>query len=81
MTVIKVKSEIILEDEEKEIEIPRRQFNRLFVVAFCITIHKSQGATFDTPYVIHEWNIMDSCLMYVAYSRSSSNEFIHIMNS
>ena len=76
--IIKVKSEIIQEDEEKEIEIPRKQFNRLFVVAFCITIHKSQGATFDKPFVIHEWNLMDSCLKYVSYSRSSSNEFIHI---
>ena len=76
--IIKVKSDIIIEGEEKEIEIPRKQFNRLFVVAFCITIHKSQGASFTEPYVIHEWNIMDSCLKYVAYSRSSSNDFIHI---
>ena len=77
-TSIFVKSEIIIDDEEKEIEIEIVQFNRLFLVAFCITVHKSQGATFDTPYVIHEWNSTDNCLRYVSYSRSSSNDFIHI---
>ena len=77
-TTITVKSEIVIDDEVKEIEIPITQFNRLFLVAFCITVHKSQGSTFDKPYVIHEWNIMDSCLKYVSYSRSSSNDFILI---
>ena len=77
-TSITVKSDIVIDNEEKEIEIPIAQLNRLFLVAFCITVHKSQGASFFQPYVIHEWNMMCNCLRYVSYSRSSSNDFIHI---
>ena len=69
---------IVLDNVEKYIEIPIAQFNRIFLLAFCITVHKSQGATFDKPYTIHEWNRMDSCLKYVSYSRSTENSFIHI---
>ena len=41
------------------IEIPIKKFNRVFQLGFCITTHKSQGQTFNKPYAIHEWSLMD----------------------
>ena len=32
------------------------EFNILFYVAYCITIHRAQGLTYDHFYTIHEWN-------------------------
>jgi ATP-dependent exoDNAse (exonuclease V) alpha subunit len=47
------------------------RFNYLFYVSFCITIHASQGATFNTPYTIYDWSLLNDCLKYVALSRST----------
>ena len=49
-----------------------------FYVAFCITIHKSQGSTFDEPFTIHEFDKLDRRLKYVALSRSTQIENINI---
>ena len=35
-------------------------------MAYCITIHKSQGSTFDFSYSIHEWEKLDETLKYVS---------------
>ena len=69
---------IIITDEfNKEIEIKHDEFQKLFYVAFCITTHKSQGATIDRPYTIHEFNLFDSRLRYVALSRATKMEYIN----
>ena len=41
--------DIIVYDEEKEITIPIARFQRLLNIAYCITIYKSQGSTFNHP--------------------------------
>ncbi len=51
----------------------------MFYVAFCITIHKSQGATFDKPYTIHEFDKLDNRLKYVAMSRATDTKLINIV--
>ena len=62
-------------------DIPCFMFQRLFYVAYCITIHKSQGATFDHAYTIHDWSHpqFDNRLKYVALSRTTKLENINII--
>lgn len=72
-------TEIMLNNDLKnEIKIPVEKFNKMFQLAFCITIHKSQGATFDTRYTIFEWDRLNTKLKYVALSRATSMEAIQI---
>ena len=75
---------IIVVDEdgkEKKERIPFCDFQKLFYVAYCITIHRSQGSTFDHPYTIHEWDHprFDNRLKYVALSRTTKLENINII--
>ena len=65
-------------DDEKEIEIPINEFQKLFYVAFCITVHRSQGSTFNHSYTIHEFEKFDERLKYVALSRSVDKSLINI---
>ena len=71
------------EDEEgaiiREIEIPVKEFQRIFYVAYCITTHRSQGSTFRHEYSIHEFDLFDHRLKYVALSRSSCINNINIV--
>ena len=45
-----------------------------------ITIHKSQGASFNFPYTIHEWNRLNKRLRYVALTRATDKKFINIIS-
>jgi len=58
-------------------------FRCIFELAFCITIHKSQGATFKEDYAIYEWDKMKgdtgSRLKYVALSRGTNIKNINII--
>ena len=38
-----------------------------------------QGATIDTPYTIHEFDMMDKKLRYVALSRSTDKNNINVL--
>ena len=51
----------------------------MFYVAYCITVHKSQGSTFRHEYTIHEFEKFDNRLKYVALSRSSNIKNINIL--
>ena len=70
---------IVVIDEGKEQEVPIPEFTKMFNVAFCITTHKSQGATFDEPYTIHEFEQFDKRLKYVALSRATDINLINIV--
>ena len=70
---------IEITNENKTIEINLKDFQHLFYVAYCITIHKSQGSTFDFDYTIHEWEKLDNTLKYVALSRSTKKDLINII--
>lgn len=78
MKVQPTKSTLIVSDGVKSLEIKFGDFQRLFRPAYCITIHCSQGKTFDQPYSIHEWGKLDARLKYVALSRSTSKENINV---
>ncbi len=62
---------IRITDGSKTIEIDIDKFQYLFYVAYAITIHKSQGSTFDFKYSIHEWEKLDETLKYVSLSRAT----------
>jgi hypothetical protein len=76
---IKSKSEMIQiqeEDGDRKLEIPFKDFQRLFYPAYCITVHASQGSTFNHKYTIHEWSRFSARMKYVALSRSTLFENI-----
>ena len=75
----KTEEVIIVVDDDKEQEVPIKEFVKMFNVAFCITCHKSQGATFDEPYTIHEFEMFDNRLKYVALSRATDINLINII--
>jgi ATP-dependent exoDNAse (exonuclease V) alpha subunit len=66
-------------DQKNVCQIKQTEFQKYFHVAFCITIHRSQGCTFDHPYTLHEWNLYDYRLKYVALSRATKKEYINIL--
>jgi ATP-dependent exoDNAse (exonuclease V) alpha subunit len=74
--------EIIEDDGDKNIIlIPIEKFQSLFFLAFCITVHRSQGCTFDKSYTIHEWNKYNDEMKYVALSRSTDIKYINIFDN
>jgi ATP-dependent exoDNAse (exonuclease V) alpha subunit len=80
---IDFKNEIITVTDncEKFVDVPVKDFQKMFYPAFAITIYKSQGSTFDYPYTIHEFNHprFDRRLKYVAMSRATNFENINII--
>ena len=70
----------ISEVTKKEIIIEIKNFQRNFHVAYCITSHKSQGATFKVPYTIHEWSRLNKRCKYVSLSRSTTWENCNILD-
>lgn len=68
---------MILNDD---IEMKTQDFHQYFYVAFCITIHSSQGDTFDEPYTIYDWNHPSFCrrAKYVALSRATNIQHIQV---
>jgi hypothetical protein len=63
----------------KRIDVPIDKFQKFFHVAYCITSHKSQAATFTVPHTIHEWNSMTNKCKYVSLSRSSKWEYVNLV--
>jgi hypothetical protein len=56
---------------------------KYFDLAYCITVHKSQGSTYDFEYTIHDYNFkhFSSKLLYTAMSRSTQKANINFMKS
>ena len=69
---------IVLKDDDEQIKIPFDQFQHLFYVAYCKTIYKSQCISINEPYLIHDWDKLDSRLKYVALTRSTDIKKINI---
>jgi ATP-dependent exoDNAse (exonuclease V) alpha subunit len=63
---------------QSPIEININEFQDLFNVAFCMTIHRAQGQTFNENYSIYEWERLDNRLKYVSLSRATDKKYIHI---
>ena len=70
---------ITISDNTSTIEIKQDDFQKYFLVAFSMTIHKSQGSSFNFPYAIHEWEKLDEKLKFVALTRTTDPSFINII--
>jgi len=80
------KNNITLAYEDKEIELSRAEVYKNFYSGYAITIHKSQGDTYEDKYTIWDWKFMSEAtgkrvrddflrkLRYVAQSRSKKPE-------
>ena len=69
---------IHFKNNERELMIKLSQFQEYFYPAYCITIHKSQGQTYNFPYTIHEYERLTKKLKYVALTRATDMKFINI---
>ena len=68
-----------VKNDIKTLIIDMDKFQEYFYVAYCITIHKSQGATYNFPYTIHQFNRLDKRLKYVAFTRATDMKLINII--
>jgi hypothetical protein len=78
------KDEIHLVDGDYNIEIKHSEFHRYFYLAFCVTIHSSQGMTIKEKFTIYDWDKMTKFkdelkLKYVALSRGTCVKNIQIV--
>ena len=67
-------------NEDVTMNFKLENFNKFFYLGFCITIHSSQGETFNEKYTIHDWNFSRFCpkAKYVAMSRGTNINNIQI---
>ena len=70
--------DVTIFNNEKELIIPIERFNKIFMLAFCITTHKSQGISLNKAYCIYEFNKMNKRLRYVSLSRAINYENINL---
>ena len=70
---------VCFKNEDKELMIQLEKFQEFFYPAYCITIYRAQGASYNFPYTIHEFNRLDKKLKYVALTRSTDIKFINIL--
>lgn len=80
-TIVSIGDKIVVKSDStgQQITVQLNEFQKLFYIAFCITVHKSQGCTFNFPYTIHQWKLFDKRLKYVALSRTTKKEYINII--
>jgi hypothetical protein len=53
---------------------------KTFDLAYCITVHKAQGSTYNFAYSIYEYFMFDKKLLYTALSRSTEKKFVNFVN-
>ena len=70
---------IYLQNEMKELTIPKNKFQSWFHIAYAITSHKSQGETIKVPYTIHDWDRMSETCKYVSLSRGTCWENVNLL--
>ena len=71
----------VLSENGTRLTVEVDDFKMFFLPGYCITVHVSQGCTFDEPFTIHDWNhkCMDRSAKYVALSRSTRLEYVQIV--
>jgi hypothetical protein len=67
-----------IEKGEEPMKMEIKDFHRYFYLAYCITVHASQGETFKEPYTIYDWERMCKRGKYVSLSRGTEMNNIQI---
>ena len=62
------------------IKIKHEEFKH-FQLGYCMTVHCSQGSTFDFDYSIYEWQCFTKEMMYVAISRATKRSLINFCDT
>ena len=70
---------IVSNEEKKELKLSVKEFGQMMYPAYCITIHCSQGQSYDDAYTIHEWWRLTDKLKYVALTRATNKDLINII--
>jgi ATP-dependent exoDNAse (exonuclease V) alpha subunit len=68
---------IIISDGGIEKEILIKDFMRLFNPAYCLTVHRVQGSTFQQPFTIYQWKNFDTKMKYTALTRATKMEHVN----
>jgi ATP-dependent exoDNAse (exonuclease V) alpha subunit len=71
-------NELRIEKGEEPMKMEIKDFHRYFYLAYCITVHASQGETFKEPYTIYDWERMCKRGKYVSLSRGTEMNNIQI---
>ncbi len=50
-----------------------------FELAYCLTVHKSQGSTYNFEYSIYEYHRFDSRMLYTAMSRATEKSYVNFV--
>jgi hypothetical protein len=71
---------IFLNGNGREIKISVNEFHTYFFAGFCITVHASQGETFNERYTIYDWDFIhfSKRAKYVSMSRATAYDNIQI---
>ena len=78
-TIQKIKEDMIyMSNNNKKLEIHKDDFQNIFYLAYCITIHSDQGETVDEDYTIFDWELLDEKLQYVDLTRATYMKYINI---
>jgi hypothetical protein len=65
--------------EDHEVEIVTKEFHKHFLLNYCSTTHKSQGATIDNDIVVYDYDAMTKNIKYTAITRCKKISQIHIV--
>jgi hypothetical protein len=74
--VVDISPNIVIKNERGEIKISQ-ELVKNFDLAYCITVHKSQGSTYDFEFSIYESEYFDKKLLYTAVSRSTQKSYVN----
>lgn len=70
---------VCLSNENRCVTVKHAEFQKLFCVAYAITVHKSQGATFNRPYAIYESRRFSKKMLYTALTRTTKQEYVNFV--
>jgi hypothetical protein len=71
----------LLADDGENLAVALDDFHLIFVVAYCMTVHRAQGSTFNFKYAIHESSLFSTEMLYTAVTRATDASLITFAGS
>ena len=69
---------VSIREGEHFVNVAFEDFHKTFLMAYCVTCHKSQGDTIDGHIIVHDWGMMTKELKYTAITRTTKYEYVTI---